>query len=114
MDSEIKKDLTSNWFKLLQNIICDDISKLEKNKTNFMSKMLEIVFDHRVPLFKGGSDDNTNLDNWQVLSWYVNNEKNKVCKNCYENNCDDCALAYPENSEKIKPTNQNLKDLLIF
>ena len=88
--------------------------ELKKNKTNFMSKMLEIVFDHRVPLFKGGSDDNTNLDNWQVLSWYVNNEKNKVCKNCYENNCDDCALAYPENSIKIKPTKQNLKDLLIF
>ena len=29
MDNEIKKDLASNWFKLLQNAICDDISKLE-------------------------------------------------------------------------------------
>ena len=33
MDNEIKKDLASNWFKLLQNAICDDISKLEKNDT---------------------------------------------------------------------------------
>ena len=37
MDIEIKKDLASNWFKLLQDAICDDISKLEKNKTKFKS-----------------------------------------------------------------------------
>ena len=37
MDIEIKKDLTSNWFKLLQNAICDDISRLEKNKVKFKS-----------------------------------------------------------------------------
>ena len=35
MDIDIKKDLTSNWFKLLQNAICDDIVKLEKNKFKF-------------------------------------------------------------------------------
>ena len=35
MDIEIKKDLTSNWFKLLQNIFCDDIRALENNKKNF-------------------------------------------------------------------------------
>ncbi len=35
MDIEIKKDLTSNWFKLLQNIFCDDIRTLENNKKNF-------------------------------------------------------------------------------
>ena len=37
MNNEIKKDLASNWFKLLQDAICDDISKLEKNKTKFKS-----------------------------------------------------------------------------
>ena len=37
MNNEIKKDLTSNWFKLLQDAICDDISKLEKNKIKFRS-----------------------------------------------------------------------------
>ena len=37
MDNEIRKDLASNWFKLLQDAICDDISKLEKNKTKFKS-----------------------------------------------------------------------------
>ena len=37
MDIDIKKDLTSNWFKLLQNAICDDIVKLESNKFKFKS-----------------------------------------------------------------------------
>ena len=37
MDISIKKDLASNWFKLLQNAICDDIIKIEKNKVNFQS-----------------------------------------------------------------------------
>jgi coproporphyrinogen III oxidase len=32
MDNEIKKDLASNWFKLLQDAICDNINKLEKKK----------------------------------------------------------------------------------
>ena len=35
MDLEIKKDLTSNWFKLLQDIFCKDIAILENNKIKF-------------------------------------------------------------------------------
>jgi len=39
MDKEIKKKLASNWFKLLQNTICNDIEKLEKGKkSKFKSK----------------------------------------------------------------------------
>ena len=37
MDLEIKKELTSNWFQTLQNAFCDDIKKIEKNKTKFSS-----------------------------------------------------------------------------
>ena len=37
MDIEVKKDLASNWFKVLQNAICDDICGLEKNKIKFKS-----------------------------------------------------------------------------
>ena len=37
MDLEIKKDLTSNWFKLLQEAFCNDISLLENNKIKFKS-----------------------------------------------------------------------------
>ncbi len=37
MDLDIKKDLTSNWFKLLQDSFCNDIVKLENNKIKFKS-----------------------------------------------------------------------------
>ena len=37
MDLDIKKDLTSNWFKLLQEAICNDINELENHKTKFIS-----------------------------------------------------------------------------
>ena len=31
MDKEIKKKLARNWFKLLQDIICNDIEKFRKS-----------------------------------------------------------------------------------
>jgi coproporphyrinogen III oxidase len=37
MDLDIKKDLASNWFKLLQEAFCNDISGLENNKLKFKS-----------------------------------------------------------------------------
>ena len=37
MDIEIKKDLASNWFKILQDSFCHSISDLEKNNTKFKS-----------------------------------------------------------------------------
>ena len=56
--------------------------ELKEKNLSFLSKMLTIVYDHKVPLFKNGSDDPKSLDNWQIISWYANNEKNKVCKSC--------------------------------
>ena len=37
MEIEIKKDLTSNWFKMLQDSICKCIENLEKNNVEFKS-----------------------------------------------------------------------------
>ncbi len=37
MDSKIKKDLVSGWFKILQDAFCYDIKKLEKNRIEFRS-----------------------------------------------------------------------------
>ena len=34
MELEIKKDLTSNWFKMLQESICHNIKILKKIKLN--------------------------------------------------------------------------------
>ncbi|MDA9604924.1 oxygen-dependent coproporphyrinogen oxidase [Candidatus Pelagibacter sp.] len=38
MEKEIKKKIARNWFILLQQTICNDIEKLEKNKIKFKSK----------------------------------------------------------------------------
>ncbi len=37
MNIEIKKDLTSNWFKMIQESICNSITYLENNKLTFKS-----------------------------------------------------------------------------
>jgi len=37
MELEIKKDLASNWFKLLQDAFCNDIIELENHKEKFNS-----------------------------------------------------------------------------
>ncbi len=37
MDLEIKKNLSSNWFKTLQNTICDNIQSFENKKVKFKS-----------------------------------------------------------------------------
>ena len=37
MNLETKKDLASNWFKSLQDAICNDICQIEKNKLKFKS-----------------------------------------------------------------------------
>ena len=37
MDREIKKKLTRNWFKLLQDVICNEIENLENNSSKFIS-----------------------------------------------------------------------------
>ena len=38
MNLEIKRDLVSNWFKTLQNAFCEDIVRIENNKSKFVSK----------------------------------------------------------------------------
>ena len=37
MNLEIKRELVSNWFETLQNAFCQDIIRIEKNKSKFIS-----------------------------------------------------------------------------
>ena len=41
MNEKLKKKLTSNWFKILQDSICDDIEKIEGKKNIFNSNSWE-------------------------------------------------------------------------
>ena len=38
MDKEVKKKIAKSWFKILQNIICFEIEKLENSSAKFISK----------------------------------------------------------------------------
>ena len=37
MNLEIKRDLVSSWFKTLQDAFCEDVVRIEKNKSKFVS-----------------------------------------------------------------------------
>ena len=37
METDIKKKLARNWFKVLQDMICFEIEEIEKNKKKFSS-----------------------------------------------------------------------------
>ena len=38
METNIKKKLARNWFKVLQDMICFEIEEIENNKKKFISK----------------------------------------------------------------------------
>ena len=38
MEKDIKKTLTKNWFKTLQDLICLEIEEIESKSTKFTSK----------------------------------------------------------------------------
>ena len=37
MDNEIKKKLARNWFKILQDVICNEIENLDNSSSKFIS-----------------------------------------------------------------------------
>ena len=41
MEIEIKKSLVKNWFKILQDVICNEIEDIEYNSIKFISKEWE-------------------------------------------------------------------------
>ena len=74
----------------------------------FMKNAMIPAYDHRQPLKKTGSNQ---LHNLQLLSQLANQEKNKICNACANPKCEICALAHPERTTVIYPTNQDIKNL---
>ncbi len=85
------------------------IDLLKNSKGAFLGNFRKIAIDHRVPQLKRGSDE---IDNLQILSYYVNERKNQICAKCNELNCDNCALAYPEKSTIVKPTKEEIGNIM--
>lgn len=80
-----------------------------ETKSKFLSNYRKIAIDHRRPQSKKGTD---NIENLQILSYYVNERKNQVCAKCNEPNCEICALAFPEKSKIIYPTQEDISKLM--
>ena len=41
METDIKKKLAKNWFKILQDMVCFEIEEIEKSKKKFISNHWE-------------------------------------------------------------------------
>lgn len=86
------------------------VTKDKLLKTTYSKDRRREVFDHRIPVEKGG---NSELENYQALCFYCNKSKWQICNICELPDCDvNCSLCFPENSKIISPTNENIEDLL--
>ncbi len=92
------------------NITGIKLSRELKGIHFFGKSLVTATFDHRRPVSKGGTDD---LENLQLLSVFLNAEKNKICNICNKNTCEKCALAYPEKFDIIQANNQDISNLKI-
>jgi hypothetical protein len=82
----------------------------EKPRLNlFMKSSLTPSYDHRKPIFQGGPDTTENL---QLISELANREKNKICLQCKNIDCDHCALAHPEEFTIIKANGQDIGEII--
>ena len=86
------------------------VTKDKLHETTYAKDRRREVFDHRIPVEKGGS---SLLENYQGLCFYCNKSKWQICNICTLPNCDiNCALCFPEKSSIISPTNENIENLL--
>ena len=95
-----------------QNHVCNichsKIFSNSKLKQNIFSRdRVREVFDHRIPVEKGG---NSESNNYQALCFYCNKSKWQICTTCELETCTGCVLAYPEISTVIAPTNEDISD----
>lgn len=107
--SNVKKQLKINQKNRcnISNFLLTE--KVEKR--SFMSSALKLVYDHRIPLSEKGDSNPNEIDNWQIISEYVNNEKLKLCVSCIKKTCSKCALAFPETEETIISNDQNISNI---
>lgn len=78
--------------------------------TTFCKDRKRGVWDHRIPVEKGGDSETTN---YQGLCFFCNKSKWQICNICPLPNCSrDCALAFPEDSKVVAPTEENITDRL--
>ncbi len=76
-------------------------------KGRFSADRLRRRIDHRIPVQKDGKSEDKN---YQILCFYCNKSKWQICNPCSKPDCENCALAFPENTTKIFPTGEDIAD----
>ena len=66
--------------------------------------------DHRIPIEKGGNS--SDAKDYQLLCFYCNKTKWQICSICKDSKCTDCALAYPEQTNIVYPTKEDISSRL--
>jgi len=96
-----------------QGLICNilGIPIYTKKSKKFLDNFRKVAIDHRRPSFKKGKND---IENLQLLSYYVNERKNQICAKCDFPMCEQCALAFPEKYKIIHPTKEDISELLTW
>lgn len=79
------------------------------NSNSFARDRVRLVWDHRIPIEKGGGSEEIN---YQGLCFYCNKCKWQICNICTTPRCNSCALAYPEKTHIIYPTTEDISDRL--
>jgi len=93
----------------LCNLCGSKVVNLAQMPQNAFSRdRLRRCFDHRVPIEKGGNSD---ITNFQLLCFYCNKSKWQICQLCPLPDCSpNCVLAFPERSNMIVPTGEDISD----
>ena len=106
--NEKDKDKIFNNFNGKCNITGIKLNEKSVENSQFMNRLISPAYDHRIPLFAGGDNK---IENYQLLSAEVNQEKNRMCVSCKTQKCKVCALAYPEKYPIIQANFQDISDL---
>lgn len=114
--AERKFPSKNNQIKILKaqmglcNMCGSRVLPLKEIAPNTFSKdRVKRRWDHRIPVEKGGD---SNDENYQLLCFYCNKCKWQICNICSDgpSACTNCALAYPERTLIIYPTNEDISD----
>ena len=95
-----------------QNGLCNICGARLKDSKNipphtFAKDRVTMEFDHRIPIDRGGANDNGNI---QALCHYCNKCKRQMCYICHEECRTDCALVTPEKSKIVLATGEDISD----
>ena len=87
------------------------ITNIRVGPSSNVKKQLKINQKNRCNISNFLLTEKNEIDNWQIISEYVNNEKLKLCVSCIKKTCSKCALAFPETEETIISNDQNISNI---